>query len=343
MSKVFRFHPNIRAPYLYQYASFCVIALLCFLPPFAHAAYVYKEKPGAKDHPMVSRFKGSILENFGVINFEQVEVPIAPGKNQIVEGKVFNYSYVAPPNRGDLEVYRNFKQALQASRFKIILACEDAEQCQRQGLAEHASRWSGDSRSFEGAYSPISRMDSNDNYPPRFLVARLARVEGDVTVVLTVKSPSSTQKDSGVGGPYFLQVIESGAMQAGNVTINADALGKGLSTEGKIAIYGVYFDTGKAEIKSESKAQLDEMAKYLSQDKTTKFFVIGHTDNQGVLDANLALSQKRAEAVTAALVSTYKIDVKRLYARGIANFSPVASNVSEPGRTKNRRVELVTQ
>jgi outer membrane protein OmpA-like peptidoglycan-associated protein len=132
-------------------------------------------------------------------------------------------------------------------------------------------------------------------------------------------------------------------MKAGNVTVSADELGKGLAAEGKIALYGVYFDTGKAELKPESKTQLDEMGKLLNQNKLLKVVIVGHTDNQGSMDANAALSQKRAEAVVAALSGGYKIDAKRLLARGVASLAPVASNGSEAGRARNRRVELVEQ
>ncbi len=105
----------------------------------------------------------------------------------------------------------------------------------------------------------------------------------------------------------------------------------------------MFFDTGKADIKPESKPQLDEMAKLLDADKSIRVFIVGHTDNQGVYDANVSLSQRRAEAIVAVLVRDYRIDAKRLIAKGVANLAPVASNEADAGRTKNRRVELVRQ
>jgi len=132
-------------------------------------------------------------------------------------------------------------------------------------------------------------------------------------------------------------------METGNVVVSTDRLQKGLADEGKIALYGIYFDTGRAEVKPESKGQLDEMAKLLNADKSLKVVIVGHTDNQGSADTNVALSQRRADAVVAALVSTYKVDASRLRARGVASFAPVATNRTEVGRAKNRRVELVEQ
>jgi outer membrane protein OmpA-like peptidoglycan-associated protein len=132
-------------------------------------------------------------------------------------------------------------------------------------------------------------------------------------------------------------------METGNVVVNTDRLQKGLANEGRIALYGLYFDVGRAEVKPESRPQLEEMAKLLNSDKSLKVAIVGHTDNQGTVDGNVALSQRRAEAVVAMLISSYKIDGGRLRARGVASFAPVASNRTESGRAKNRRVELVEQ
>ena len=278
-----------------------------------------------------------------MINFEQTVIPLGRDKKEALEGKIHSYFYTAPAGRSELEVFRNFQQALSASRFTTLHVCDEPKQCQDLRLEAYASDWTRKPGTFGGGYSPMSAMDSNASYPPRFLVAQMERPQGKVTVVLTVKPPSSTQRDAKAGAPYFLQVIESGAMQTGNVTVNADALAKGMDADGKVALYGVYFDTGKAELKPESKPQLAEMAKLLASKNGLKVFVVGHTDNQGALETNLALSQHRAEAVAAALAKDYKIDPKRLLARGSANYSPVASNHAEPGRALNRRVEMVEQ
>jgi OOP family OmpA-OmpF porin len=125
--------------------------------------------------------------------------------------------------------------------------------------------------------------------------------------------------------------------------LNASDMAKGIAAEGKVAIYGVYFDTDKADVKPESKASLGEMAKLLQKDAALKVHVVGHTDSQGTTARNLDLSQKRAESVIKALTTEHKIDGKRLSAKGIASYAPVASNDNDAGREKNRRVELVKQ
>ena len=74
-----------------------------------------------------------------------------------------------------------------------------------------------------------------------------------------------------------------------------------------------------------------------------KVHVVGHTDNVGGMDANMELSRDRAEAVVQALVKDHGVAVSRLNAYGDGPYAPVASNDTDEGKAKNRRVELVKQ
>ena len=92
----------------------------------------------------------------------------------------------------------------------------------------------------------------------------------------------------------FQQVLETKPMQTGQVQVlDMAAMQKSLAESGRVAIYGVYFDTDKAVVKPESKAALDEMGKLLNANPNLKVYVVGHTDNQGTLAGNMDLSQKR--------------------------------------------------
>jgi OmpA-OmpF porin, OOP family len=84
-----------------------------------------------------------------------------------------------------------------------------------------------------------------------------------------------------------------------------------------------------------------QIAALLQQNPSLKLHVVGHTDNQGSLDSNFALSKARAAAVAAALSARYGISDTRLNANGVSSLAPIASNADEAGRAKNRRVELV--
>lgn len=144
------------------------------------------------------------------------------------------------------------------------------------------------------------------------------------------------------GETYSLYIVEKGELVQ-EVVANADYFANGISQTGHVAVYGIYFDTGKADIKPESEPVLKEITKLLQQNPELKIYVVGHTDNVGDFTFNMHLSQARADAVIKVLISKYGVDAKRLKAYGIGPLSPVASNKTEEGRVKNRRVELVEQ
>jgi OOP family OmpA-OmpF porin len=124
----------------------------------------------------------------------------------------------------------------------------------------------------------------------------------------------------------------------------ADAVLAGdIDKTGHASMYGIYFDTGQADVKPESEAALKEIAKLLQQHPELKLYVVAHTDNQGSFEMNMDLSRHRADAVVKVLTGTYGITAARLRSVGDGPSSLVASNDNDAGRAKNRRVELVKQ
>ncbi len=113
-----------------------------------------------------------------------------------------------------------------------------------------------------------------------------------------------------------------------------------LETDGKIVTYGITFATGKADLKPESMTEIARIAKLMQEKPELKFEVQGHCDNQGSDAVNDPLSQKRAEAIVAALVKQ-GIAANRLTAVGKGSHTPIADNSTDEGRAKNRRVEFV--
>jgi K(+)-stimulated pyrophosphate-energized sodium pump len=99
------------------------------------------------------------------------------------------------------------------------------------------------------------------------------------------------------------------------------------------------FETGGATLASKSKAQLDRIAKIVSAYDGMTFELQGYTDNTGNADANVALSQKRAESVMQYLV-TKNISVGKMVAKGYGAENPRASNNTSEGRAQNRRTEI---
>jgi len=146
---------------------------------------------------------------------------------------------------------------------------------------------------------------------------------------------------SGNGTILETIVIETQLTQ--DVVANAAALGGSLASSGHTVVNGILFDTGKSDVKPESAAALDEVAKLLKGDAKLKLYVVGHTDNVGTLVSNMDLSKRRAAAVVQLLVTKYGVTADRLAPYGDGPYAPLASNDSEDGRTLNRRVELVKQ
>lgn len=126
-----------------------------------------------------------------------------------------------------------------------------------------------------------------------------------------------------------------------SVVVSSEQIAKAMGDEGKVVFYGIYFDTDKATLKTESTPTLAEMAKWLKSNASAKVFIVGHTDMQGSVERNQKLSRDRAASVIAALTKDHGIKADRLAAEGIGPLAPVASNTDEAGRAKNRRVEMV--
>lgn len=141
------------------------------------------------------------------------------------------------------------------------------------------------------------------------------------------------------GGAVEVKVIELKDMEQ-KVEADASSMLDAINKTGRVAVYGINFDTGKSAIQESSEGVLNEVAKLLTDNADLKLRVEGHTDNQGKSKDNLELSKKRAAAVKAWLVKK-GIEASRLSTDGFGDKKPVGDNKTDEGRAKNRRVELV--
>jgi outer membrane protein OmpA-like peptidoglycan-associated protein len=107
-----------------------------------------------------------------------------------------------------------------------------------------------------------------------------------------------------------------------------------------VTLPGIFFDTGKATLKPGAKNTLAKIADQLKGNGDVRISIEGHTDSVGSDEKNMALSEKRANAVRDYLVST-GLPADRVSASGKGEADPVASNKTAAGRLQNRRVELV--
>jgi OOP family OmpA-OmpF porin len=167
-------------------------------------------------------------------------------------------------------------------------------------------------------------------------------IQNSIVTLVKDKKEIWAQIMAGGNGMYTVYVVEKEAMEQ-DVTADASSMASSIKETGKVALYGIYFDTGKSVLKPESLSTLTEIAKLLIADQTLKLYVVGHTDNTGAFDANIKLSMDRAAAVVNALVTQHSVNADRLKAFGDGPTAPVSTNENEEGRSLNRRVELVKQ
>lgn len=111
---------------------------------------------------------------------------------------------------------------------------------------------------------------------------------------------------------------------------------------GRSVLYGVNFEADTATLKKESAAALLETAKWLRLNSGSRVYIVGHTNLQGDLQHSVELAERhKAEAVVKELVITHGIARDRLIPQGVGPLAPVASNNTDAGKWKNRRIEMV--
>ena len=113
-------------------------------------------------------------------------------------------------------------------------------------------------------------------------------------------------------------------------------------TEAKIVTHGINFDVDKATLRPESMGVLNQIKSLMTSNPAVKFEIDGHTDNSGTPAHNMTLSQQRAEAVKAQLLSM-GVEGSRLTAKGYGDTKPLGPNTTPADKANNRRVEFVRQ
>jgi OmpA-OmpF porin, OOP family len=271
-----------------------------------------------KDFPLFNRMPNYHIADCDTVEFDARQFPVGPPleeqrpKHVEVEGALtylrYDLNEGARPASG-LQIMRNFENATKAAGGTV--EGKYADWC--KAYVDYDSRL-GNSCTHWG------------------LTMRFVSADKEIWAYMQMTGEES----------YGLQIIEREAMKQ-DIMVDAAGLQKGLAATGHIAVYDILFDTGKSDIKPESEAALKEIAKLMSQEALLKLHVVGHTDNVGDLAANMKLSQARAVAVVSALTGRHGVAADRLSAFGAGPYSPVASNSTDEGKARNRRVELVEQ
>ncbi|MCK9296066.1 MAG: OmpA family protein [Desulfobulbaceae bacterium] len=352
---------------MYRFFLSFVILLFVSSPALADAVLPTADKEGSRDDPRLKRYEGSFIISFEQRSFDAFQLPLArlaqvpgrkdnhnnhyfePGEKKSLEGSRTRLVYLLPEKRTPLEVLRNYQQEIKEQGGDILFECSGGE-C--GGDPGRSSAGGGGEMSlamylmpqesisdpvFSNGHCAMTERINDQRYTAAELPASGLHVS---VLTYTLKGGSSCKAFKG-RTIAIVDLIEAKAREQKMVTVKAEEMEREIAVSGSIALYGIYFDFDQAVVKPESQPTLQEIAQLLKNKPELKLLIAGHTDNVGSFVYNMDLSQRRAAAVVQALTSGFGIDRARLTPVGVSSASPKATNRSEEGRAKNRRVELV--
>lgn len=260
-----------------------------------------KDQETCKESKSLPRFAGSTLQSCQHKDFDELEMTTAADETkEMKEGFVFTGMYLQDATTSRSELFQTYAAYFKKHGFEQVLFEGEVA----ESVEAEREYWLAVKRDT-GQRSNIELYTSTD-------------VNG---VYLNVKLVEAEQME---------QVLE----------VSAASLLEDLRKNGRVAVYGINFDTNKATITKDSEKVLSEVHKLLADNADLKLKIEGHTDNVGKPKANLALSKKRAAAVKAWLAKKGVV-ATRLTTDGYGDTKPLADNKDDQGKAKNRRVELV--
>lgn len=338
----------------------CLVTVMSGL--IGTVAAVAADVPGAKDPSFLKRYAGSEIVFSLTRTYDAYALIVPDPKNagktttESREGTITRVLYRIPKGHTALELFRNYEQEVKSAGFSIAY---EALPCQIVGDDSPYKVFGAvTGTGLEGRYlkSPFAHTVGGSDGPFCFLTAKGNQARQDVALTVAVSEKVDRGDPTNYTFPFangqppvvfnagelivMVDIVTSKAVTNNMVTVKAADIADALATKGSIALYGIYFDVDKSEVKPESTSTLDEVASLLKIDRSLRLEVSGHTDRTGSPDHNVKLSEARAQAVVDALVKKYGISAARLQAKGYGDTRPVAANDMEANRAKNRRVEL---
>ena len=285
---------------------------------------------------VVSRFEGSVEKGIYEADYDAFVYldSLADGSTiQRVEGSIISRVFVKPAEKSNLELFRSYERELAAAGFTTVISETPSRPLQQRISTMYRTSAGHAWNSYRPTEDRVigSDLARIETFPDYYIVAQRTRGDAQLTLGIIISRDQNL---------YLIEEVTAAAMETGTVTLNIEAMRSEIEESGKIAVYDIRFATGSAVIEPESADALAVIAGYLT-DTAGGFYIVGHTDDTGTLDANLDLSQQRAAAVKTALVTEHGIGASRLETRGVGPLAPVSNNTGDAGRTLNRRVEIV--
>ncbi len=309
-------------------ASLAVAALAQELPP--DSALVLD--PGAPE--------GAVSTARSDRPFDRYALPVgpyAPGATNAreIEGRVIWSGFrLDAPDVSTAEVMEGYRTRLAALGYQPIFDCANAA-CGGFDFRFAAQLLPPPAMLIDTAdFAQLSASRTADNGTDTFVSVLVSRLLGAVHIQTVIVAP-------GDPGLMITPAPEPDAAARPVILAQGEkSLLDRLTEFGHVPVQGLVFETGGATLSEGSAPALEILARFLSRNPGLAVEIVGHSDNQGSLDANIALSKRRAETVRAALIER-GVAAGRLEAHGVGYLAPVSTNATDAGRTLNRRVELV--
>jgi OOP family OmpA-OmpF porin len=249
-----------------------------------------------------------------------------------VEGEVTQTAWrIRDENKTTLALLAPLRDQLRGEGFNVLFECE-TDIC----------------GGFDFRYAtdvlpePEMHVDLGDF---RFLSAR--RDVGDtadfVSLLVSRSSDSGyiqmTRIGAEVSAPIMQAEVEPQAIE--EAVLSANTLSERLDATGSVVLGDLTFDSGSVDLGAGEFQSLADLADYLKANPDRRIALVGHTDAEGSLEANISLSRRRAQSVRQNLIDSYGVNAAQLSAEGVGFLSPRATNLTLEGRTENRRVEAM--
>lgn len=268
------------------------------------------------------------------VPFDNYDLPTGPFLDGAIEARRFEGRIRRQTWRIDglgattLQLFAPLRDQVEAAGYKLIFECADKE------CGGYDFRFG-----TEVAPAPNMHVDIRDF---RFLSA--VNEPGSALSLLVSRSRNAShiqiiQVDQ--ADEDRLPVVTNGKVPVVVPDKGNAPLAESLASRGHVVLPDLAFNAGAADLDDGPYLSLEQLAAFLKSEPEQRIALVGHTDSSGSLEANIALSKRRAGSVKARLVESYGIEAQRVDAEGMGYLAPVASNLTKAGREANRRVEAI--
>jgi len=254
-----------------------------------------------------------------------------PARN--FEGQVLRRTWRLEGDATSLQLFAPMRQQLQDAGYEIVY------QCQAQECGGFDFRFG-----IEVVPAPDMTVDIGD-----YLFLSATKSEAQALSLLVSRSGRSAYIQVIEVAPAGADLIEVAAVSPPTPVVQPDQpaqvdendLFGALTLHGRVVLDDLEFETGSARLGAGPFDSLVQLTAALIEHPDMRITLVGHTDNIGSQDKNVALSQRRAQAVRARMLERFEIKPARIEVAGAGYMAPLASNLTAKGRETNRRVEVV--